>query len=316
MSTKIVSCVPIIRIVAVGLSTLGDKYFKVVKSFAEVTTATSVGLEADSYTSQYRERHGVGRCCRMSMLIHSATANTLPLLLNRCCTSREPNLMNSKLLFATLMVLSCCISVQAAVTPGTWGTFTSTTAMGTVDGIAVNATTTSSSPIVGLSSNHLGRHWDAANPLGDSVLALTVANTNLGDTIDFSFSSALQSGTLLYIENFDSNSIATINAVGATNIAVLSNSMVNYVATDGSTGTLTSTNSGFDGNGDIAIILEGAVTSVSLDYTGGDGANGVFYAFAAPEPQAVPEPTSIMVMAGLFGLGGALTYYRRKKQQA
>gem|GEM_PF-2623738 len=222
--------------------------------------------------------------------------------------------MNSKLMLATLAIVSCCFSVQAAVTPGTWGTYTTTTAMGTVDGIAVNATTTSSSPIVGLSNKHLGKHWDAAYPLNDSVLALTVAQNNSGDTITFSFGSALQDGTLLYIENFDSNSAATINAAGATNIAVLSTSMVNYVATNGSMGTLASTNSGYDGNGDIALVLDGGVTSVTLDYTGGDGANGVFYAFAAPEPQAIPEPTSMLVMAGLFGLGGALSYYRRKKQ--
>lgn len=223
--------------------------------------------------------------------------------------------MKSKLFVATLIALSGCISVQAAVTPGTWGSYTATTATGDIDGTTVNATTTSSSPIVGLSPNHLGNHWDAANPLGNAVLALTVAQTNAGDSIDFAFSSALQDATILYIENFDSNSAATITAAGATNISVLSNSMVTYAAQGGSMGTLTSSNSGYDGNGDIALILEGAVTSVSLDYSGGDGANGVFYAFAAPEPQAVPEPTSMLVMAGLFGFGGALTYYRRKKKQ-
>lgn len=223
--------------------------------------------------------------------------------------------MKSKLMLATLLVLSCCLSAQAAVTPGSWGSFTETTAMGDIDGITVNATTTASSPIVGLSSKHLGTHWDADFPLDDSVLALTVSDTNMGDAIDFSFSSALENGTILYIENFDSNSAATITATGATGISVLSKSMVDYVASNGSMGTLTSTNMGFDGNGDIALVLEGAVTSVSLDYSGGDGANGVFYGFATPDAQAVPEPTSMLVMAGLFGLGGALAYYRRKNKK-
>ena len=221
--------------------------------------------------------------------------------------------MNSKLCFATIMLLACSVVAQGAATPGSWDSYTATTATGSVGDVTVNAVSSATAPIVGLSPNHFGVHWDAASALGDPVLGLTVSEVNAGDEIDFSFSSPLTNGTVLYIENFDSNSAATITAAGATSISVLTNSMVSYSASGSSTGVLSSMNAGYDGNGDIALVLEGAVTSVSLDYTGGDGANGVFYAFAEPMAQAVPEPTSVLVMASLCGLGGVAYYFRRRR---
>lgn len=221
--------------------------------------------------------------------------------------------MNSRLCFATFMLLGYCVVAHGAATPGSWDSYTATTATGTIGGVTVNAMSSATAPIVGLSPNHFGVHWDAASALGDTVLGLTVSEVNAGDNMDFTFSSPLANKTVLYIENFDSNSAATITATGATNISVLTNSMVTYNASGGSTGVLSSMNAGYDGNGDIALVLEGAVTSVSLDYTGGDGANGVFYAFAEPASQAVPEPTSVLVMASLFGLGGLGYYFRRRR---
>lgn len=221
--------------------------------------------------------------------------------------------MTVKTLFALIFVMCASIPGYGASNPGSWDSgYTAETATGLVGGIRVDAVTTSSSAILGLSPNHFGVHWDADYALGDSVLGLTVGHVNAGDEMHFTFESPLLGGTVLYIENFDSNSAATITAEGATGITVKSSSMVSYAATNAASGLLTSSNPGYDGNGDIALVLDGDVTKISLDYTGGDGANGVFYAFSSPASHAVPEPTSGLVMASLFVMGGSLLYWRRK----
>ena len=78
---------------------------------------------------------------------------------------------------------------------------------------------------------------------------------------------------------------------------------------DGVVGKLTTSNAGYDGEGDAAFLVVGDISGIRVDYTAGEGAIGVFYTFA--EPCAVPEPTSLLVMAGLFGIGCVVRIARR-----
>ena len=153
-------------------------------------------------------------------------------------------------------------------------------------------------------------------PLPADAAGVVVGRVNGGDSMAFSFSSPLLDGTLFYIENFDSNSSANINFVGATSVSVLESSpSISYFGA-GAGGFLASSNAGYDGEGDVIFSLEGPVSEITLDYQSGDGANGVIYTFAANDwvdPKAVPEPASAVVMAGLFALGGGMVM-RRKKQ--
>ena len=70
--------------------------------------------------------------------------------------------------------------------------------------------------IVGISGGWFGRQWDGSMPLGDDALGLVVSSVNAGDWQNFSFSSPLLDGTVMYIENFDSSSIALMTFTGAT----------------------------------------------------------------------------------------------------
>ena len=156
--------------------------------------------------------------------------------------------MNSKTAL-TLIFVVCVGVANGASNPGSWDdSHTSVAATGMLNGIKVDAMTTTSSPIVGLSPSHFGVHWDAEYALGDSVLGLTVGQVNAGDEMHFTFESPLMGGAVLYIENFDSNSAANLTAVGATNVSVLTSSMVSYASTGATSGTLTSSNAGYDGN--------------------------------------------------------------------
>ena len=205
-----------------------------------------------------------------------------------------------------LVLMASVATANAAVTPAIWTTTTASSAHGclTCSGININAISTA--PIVGLSPGQFGPSlWDGAMPLSADSVGLTVlAEVNTYQT--FTFDSPLVDGTLFYIENFDSSSLAEVNVVGGTASLVDASASISW---DGNF--LSTTNAGFNGEGDAVLMLSGDVTAISIGYHESVGANGVFYTFA--EPCAVPEPSSVMVMAGLFGFGG-LVYVRRRKQ--
>lgn len=210
-----------------------------------------------------------------------------------------------------VMLAASCVQGAAGLTPMTWSSFTPTSATGDLNGITVTATTSAGSPIVGISGGWFGKQWDGSMPLGDDALGLVVSSVNAGDWQNFSFSSPLLDGTVMYIENFDSSSIALMTFSGATGTTLVDASQSIAYGGIGEYGLMVTSNSGFDGEGDAAIRLDGDVTEVNILYARGEGANGVMYSFAAPEANAVPEPTMAAVMAGLFGFG-AVFYWRRK----
>ncbi len=220
-------------------------------------------------------------------------------------------------LFATVFLVAAALvaPANAGVSPAVWNTPTSgTVATGTFAGGTITAVTTSSSPFLNMVfEDRFAGAWDGSMPLDTTATALVTTNVNAGDSQAFGFSSAIADG-LFYIENFDASSIASIQAIGATSLSLVDSSgSISFVGA-GDSGTLTTSNAGFDGEGDAVLQFTGAVTEIRIQYSSGEGANGVMYTFAEPSSQAVPEPTSALVMAGLFGFGGAFTWYRRRKQ--
>ena len=229
-----------------------------------------------------------------------------------------------KRLFSTTLLLVAMAHSFAlgSASPGNWNLVTSpTTATGTLpNGATVLATSSASAPIVGISTKWFGSRWDGSAPLGQDVAGLVVSNVNGGDFQMFTFSSPLLDGTSLYIENFDSSSLATITANGATSISLIDSSpSISFVPAGANSGVLSTSNNGFNGEGDAALQFTGPVSSISVEFQEGEGANGVIYAFAGPEggpvptAEAVPEPASLAVMTGLFGLGGLVHYLRKRK---
>lgn len=224
---------------------------------------------------------------------------------------------------AVLMSAFLASAAHASVTvteTAVWEEFSSVRAKGSLGGIEIRARTTPSSEFVGFSGNHFAEfdgecgEWDGMSFLDHSVQGLVTSNVNAGDFQEFSFSSPLTNG-LFYVENFDSNSMAMLTATGATSITVVdASSSISYDSTGADTGKLSTSNSGFDGEGDVIFLIEGDVSNIRLDYTGGDGANGILYTFANGTACPVPEPTSLLVMAGLFSLGGFAVYRRRDAQ--
>lgn len=224
------------------------------------------------------------------------------------------------LTLAVGLLLAIAASCSASVgDTATWTSWEATSAAGMLNGVNITATTNSEAPFVGIAGNHFGAFdgecgsWDGSDEyaLDHDVEGLIASNVNKGDYQEFTFSSAFTNG-LLYIENFDSRSKANIKVTGATSIALVDASeSITFDVKSGNGGVLASSNRGYDGEGDLVLALTGDVTSIRIDYTRGEGANGVFYTFAQACP--VPEPTSALVMAGLFGLGGLL-YIRRKKK--
>lgn len=229
--------------------------------------------------------------------------------------------MKAKRYATILCILGACVAsshAAAVSSTATWSSFTSTSATGDLSGVTISASTTASSEFLGFTNNHFGvggvcGSWDGSMGLDHSDIGLIASNANGGDVHKFSFSSALTDG-LFYIENFDSNSAAIITVHGATSVTLVDNSAsIAYTSTGAGAGQLVTSNPGFNGEGDAALRFTGNVTGIEVAFSSGEGANGIIYTFA--EPNAVPEPTSLLVMASLFALGG-LVCARRKKQQA
>ena len=224
-----------------------------------------------------------------------------------------------------LLALAASVSHATSVTEvADWTSSTATTATATLGGITINAETTSDAEFLGFAGNHFATFdgecgsWEGMFGLDHTVQGLITSNVNGGDYQEFTFSSPLADG-LFFIENFDSDSMAMITATGATSIKMIDMSpSIVFEAVGPNMANLSTTNSGFNGEGDAAFLIEGDVTSIRVDYKAGEGANGIFYNFAngtpTEKPQPIPEPTSILVMAGLFGFGGLLAVYRRRKQ--
>lgn len=210
--------------------------------------------------------------------------------------------------------------VSGGATCGTadWTSYDATSAEGSIGGIGITVRSSETAPIIGLLGNHFGLgepcgSWDGTMPLDHADLGVVASYVNAGDFQEFLFSSDLNE-TFFYIENFDSSSIADITIVGATEAALVdassSISFTSSIGEDGVEGRLSTSNSGYDGEGDAVLHIKGEVSAIRLDYISGEGANGVFYTFAEPCP--IPEPTSVLVFAGLFGVVGFVRFASRR----
>ena len=206
------------------------------------------------------------------------------------------------------VLLSFATTVNAASMSTVWSSSSGTSGYGNLNGINITAVTSDTSPFIGLELNRFvaapSGGWNAPGyELGFNDSAIVAAEVNANDFQQFVFDTAFSG--YLYIENFDSSSVANVTATGATSLSLLTaSSSVTYASTSASTGTLSSANSGFDGEGDAILFFEGPTTSVRLDYTGGEQDNGVMYTFALNVNN--PEPAShwMMLVAGLGVLAG------------
>lgn len=231
----------------------------------------------------------------------------------------------SRILLAFLAVLATACGTAfgaASITEVTqWNSWDETSATGTLGDITITASTTTSAHFSGFTGNHFGLFdgecgsWDGLMPLTHDDEGVIANYVNGGDYQEFTFSSALTNG-LFYVENFDSSSMAMLSATGATSITLVDQSdSISYSSTGASEGKLSTSNPNFNGEGDAVFLLSGDVTSVRLDFTAGEGNNGMIYTFAKQSmmevPNAVPEPTSMLVMAGLFGIGGLFAIRKR-----
>ncbi len=204
---------------------------------------------------------------------------------------------NMRLTVALLITLLVGTPLHA-ITTSTWRGFTDTLAFGDIDGIGISAFSTNSSPFIGLMegrfSDNPGGGWNAPMPLDPTVNSLVTADVNGGDIQDFLFAVPMDEG-LLYIENFDSGSIATITASGAQFLELAAASpSVSFSSTGMDSGRLISANESYNGEGDAVLAFAGSVTNVRINYENGEGANGVFYAFAMESVQSVPEASTAM----------------------
>ena len=131
----------------------------------------------------------------------------------------------------SLLVLAASVATaNAAVTPAIWTNYTASTAHGCLTGSGINISAISTAEIVGLSPGQFGpSQWDGSMPLSPSAVGLTVlAEVNTFQT--FTFDSPLVDGTLFYIENFDSNSLAELNVVGGTATLVDASASIGFAA--------------------------------------------------------------------------------------
>lgn len=225
--------------------------------------------------------------------------------------------MRNSLTLILVAALTSCAVAQTQTDIANWNGFTSGTATGDISGIGITATTSNTSPFIGIVNNRWvsggSGGWNAGLPLNAADLAIVASDVNVGDFQEFMFAQPLDG--FLYIENFDSSSIANITAAGATNLSILTgSSSISYNPTAANAGTLTTSNPTFDGEGDAVLAFTGPVTSIRLDYLSGEEANGVFYTFARELPTSVstPEPSS-MALTLIATLGVASLIRKRRR---
>lgn len=212
-------------------------------------------------------------------------------------------IMNPTRIF-TAFFLSTLLLQVANASPAIWSATSLTTASGSVSGIQFTASTSSTSPFDGTATHRFAHTnipcggWDAAGyELDPSAAALTTTWVNGGDFQQFDFDEAWLNG-LFYVENFDSSSVAMIMVEGGGSLEMVTGSP--NISYDGATSTLSTSNTSYNGEGDAVFRINGAATSIRVDYKEGEGANGIFYSFV--DGQAVPEPTSILIWGSFVGL--------------
>lgn len=169
-----------------------------------------------------------------------------------------------------------------------WTTAGSRSATGMLDGTTLAVATSQDAEFTLAFQPFNAANWQTEAPLPQNTSLLGVANANTGDSHTFVFTEP-QQDLMMYIENFDSNSEAAITVEGMdlSGVKLYAGSpSISLESMDMSTATLRTANGTSDGEGDAILMFMGVVRSVSLDYLAGDGANGVFYTLAVPEPAA------------------------------
>ena len=212
--------------------------------------------------------------------------------------------MTSKSLCLALPLILCA-SVHAEMMSVDWKSAEMRSAVGTLMDSMVTVTTSEDSKFTELFQPFNEDNWQAEMPLPNDTKLLGVGNANAGDSQTFVIQEPLMD-VLMYIENFDSNSIATISVEGTEldGIDLLSGSpsiTLEDISMD--SGSLLTANMTSDGEGDAILKFYGSIRSISLDYMAGDGANGVFYTLAMPTmSQPVPEPSTGLGLLLAFGI--------------
>lgn len=175
-----------------------------------------------------------------------------------------------------------------------WLAHETRSAIGILNDVFITAATSSDSEFASIIGGRFaGEEWNTIDPLSAGADSLVVGDANPGDTHTFVFTKPI-SDVLLYIENFDSNSQATIKAeANVTLELVASSESISFSSTSPNEGVLSTLNGTSNGEGDLILRVIGKPASLSIDFTAGEGANGVFYTFA----QSVPEPTSGLALA-------------------
>ncbi len=218
------------------------------------------------------------------------------------------------------LLITICLAIgitdaHAMTIEGDWTAYTESSATGVLDGTLITGTAGPDGPFFGIAEDQrfwpFGQGgWDASFWMSMDTRAIIAVNVNDGDWHEFEFAAPIDSPSL-YIENFDSNSIATITATGSDSISLLSGSpSISFEPSSSTVGLLQTSNPTFNGEGDAIIFLEGPVTGVRIDYSGGDGANGVFYGFGLVDTSFVPEPSGY---AAMFFAGIAALLMRRRR---
>lgn len=200
----------------------------------------------------------------------------------------------SRKLSCFVLSLAVCGVVQADMIPVEWKSAEMRSAVGSLMGSIVTATTSEDAGFTERFQPFSVDNWQADMALPNDTELLGVGNANAGDSQTFVIEEPLMD-VVMYIENFDSNSVATISVEGTgldgIDLATSSPSITLEDVTMAS-GSLLTANMTSDGEGDAVLKFMGSIRSISLDYTAGDGANGVFYTLAMPMSQAVPEPAN------------------------
>jgi hypothetical protein len=204
-----------------------------------------------------------------------------------------------------MIVATCQSDCDAETMTAEWSWVSPRFVAGDLNGIVIAGSTSESSLFAGISDNRFDDAvWQAGRKLPVGTPTVSTADVNAGDTQTFEFMQPI-SDVLLYIENFDSNSVAQITLASTGNLALVSASpSISFESVSPLIGTLRTSNSTSNGEGDAVLRLTGDVDFVTIDYTSGDGSNGVFYTFA------VPEPSSGMLI-GCLAVAAMLCVWRR-----
>jgi hypothetical protein len=212
-------------------------------------------------------------------------------------------------LFAVLTFLPA----SAEVIPANWTAYTPSGATGTLDGVNVTATVVQGGPIVSIDAGFAPPVWQASDPLPSAAKGISLIPVNAGAEQIFTFSASM---ALLrfYVENFDSRSDAIVTASGATVIRLAAASpSVSWSLLSGSSGRLTTSNAGFDGEGDAILEMVGAIQSVRVQFLDGIQSNGIGYTFAVGSTSPVPEIDPAGMGSVLALVTGSLGLLERRR---